>query len=508
MTTHWIVQAEQLAAGTDADLHPHGENADAPAARSDKRCLRRTKNPILRRLYALLDVPANIHLVLTHRDTRVTYMGDFRAYDDVGVDRLALVRGVAVSDQESLEAALAAAKRQYVDFVEQLESVRRQKGVTGLTYNPRLGPMTQHYLAKSAKRLAPSTLGRVMAILKNWIRYYQNARLSEVTVATLQTYLDTRRAEPGVSPGRTVAENTIRNELYALSGVFEVAVALDLIPRNPIARLPNKPTDWVPEATWLSGREAAALLDAAVEDDRLTRRSQAMVRAHDEAHRPHAPTCRLPPHVYNRARCQPHAEALLTALLYTGGRLREVLGLRVEDIDFDRDTVWIRRHPDRALKRKWHKRKLELWPPLKAALLRYLAETGIAAGLLFPGKNGRPRRAVTKLFTRCCRLAGLLTLPDGRRVVRHTLRHTYATLMLQVKVADGSGGWVQLSTNTVARRLGHRTDYLVQTCYGHASVGAAFTNGLTVEHHRRYPAERRHDQVATTRARGHLTLVA
>jgi len=151
---------------------------------------------------------------------------------------------------------------------------------------------------------------------------------------------------------------------------------------------------------------------------------------------------------------------LLATYLLTGGRETEVLGLEVDDVNFERKTVTFRPNAWRRLKTRTSHRTVPLWPQLEQILRDYLTVTP-RVGLLFPSpKVGAPgmlsdfRKALDAVVKR----AGW---KDGE-VRSKAFRHTYCAARLQTL---DSGAPV--SVYTVAKELGHGGDALVKRVYGH-----------------------------------------
>ena len=63
---------------------------------------------------------------------------------------------------------------------------------------------------------------------------------------------------------------------------------------------------------------------------------------------------------------------IIATYLLTGGREKEVLGLEVEDISFDRGTVTFRPNRWRRLKTATGHRTVPLWPQLEEVLRDYI----------------------------------------------------------------------------------------------------------------------------------------
>ncbi len=147
--------------------------------------------------------------------------------------------------------------------------------------------------------------------------------------------------------------------------------------------------------------------------------------------------------------CEPDLFRLVLAALYTGCRVTELASIRAEDLSQDRMAVYIR--------------------PLKVYRCRHVAlpEEGYAffksltlgkgrSELLFLQSHGRPwkgSRPSIRLNTALER-AGLRDT-----LVFHSLRHTYASLLIQNGV----------SPIAVARQLGHQGIATVMQTYAHCA---------------------------------------
>jgi integrase len=125
----------------------------------------------------------------------------------------------------------------------------------------------------------------------------------------------------------------------------------------------------------------------------------------------------------------PFATAAIRLLLFTGCRLREILGLRWEHVDFERHVLFL---PDSKTGRK----TVLLGPPA----LQVLAQLPRVGAFVIAGSD--PDKARTDLkrpWSAIRRRSGL----DGVRI--HDLRHSYAS------VGAGAG----LSLPVIGRLLGH-----------------------------------------------------
>jgi integrase len=437
------------------------------------------------------DSPRTRIRLIDNGSGRHSYQGDFRHLRHVGGRRLILMEPgsrMPVRCRDRADALYRATE-------EALVASRERVGILKLQFDPTLGPTARAYLIAKAKggNHAIGTLEIEGRALTRFVTYFNNPRLSAITGVALEQYCRTRLLVPGNSRGSTISPRTVRNELYALSGMFEQARRWKLVHHNVVADISNKPlARSASEAVWLTSEQAARLLDAAVRLGTITRWAKCIVITWRDERARGCAGCQPPRWAYAAARRYAHCEALLATFLYTGGRLKEVLGLEVKDVLFEDKRVWFRPNRYRTLKRTHHKRRVELWRPLADTLKHHIATLENKAGLLFPGLDGKMTQAITSPFMRCVREAGLESdlAVVGRRLTRHSLRHTYATRLLRTVVRSEDGTRVERSAYSVARHLGHRTSYLVETVYAHDLDGTPLTNRLSYEQNRLHRASR------------------
>jgi len=132
----------------------------------------------------------------------------------------------------------------------------------------------------------------------------------------------------------------------------------------------------------------------------------------------------------------PRDYALIATLLYTGARCNEATSLNVGDIDFRQQTVFIRKA------KGGKQRLLSLHPQLAATLEPYLSTIpAFPDSALFWSRNGRrlSNRQVRRLVSALGRRIGVPWLDT------HTLRHTFASQLLEVSV----------DLKTIQQLLGH-----------------------------------------------------
>ena len=119
-------------------------------------------------------------------------------------------------------------------------------------------------------------------------------------------------------------------------------------------------------------------------------------------------------------RTQPREAAILELLYASGLRVSELTGLDVDDVDRDARTV-------RVLGKGKKERIVPYGRKAARALEAWLAHRGSARGPLFPSAHGlrMPPRTVYGLVRAAARRAGIV-----RKVSPHTLRHSFATHLL------------------------------------------------------------------------------
>jgi len=152
-------------------------------------------------------------------------------------------------------------------------------------------------------------------------------------------------------------------------------------------------------------------------------------------HDPAKPKAKHAPAEKNRiVKFGPHAVAAIRLLLFTGCRLREILGLRWSEVDFERGMLFL---PDSKTGRK----TVVLNAPAMAVLATLPRIGGfVIAGESAGGKDEKPRSDLKRPWITICRRAGL----SGVRL--HDLRHTHAS------IAAGGG----LGLPVIGKLLGHK----------------------------------------------------
>jgi integrase len=120
-------------------------------------------------------------------------------------------------------------------------------------------------------------------------------------------------------------------------------------------------------------------------------------------------------------------------LAMTGIRAGELLGLQVDDLDFDRRLIFIRRSAwygrIQTLKSKASQGTLPMPQPLAAMLMSYLATWKPNPGrLLFANQIGRPMSANKVVQRKLWPILDALKIP---RCGLHAFRHTHSSLLVE-----------------------------------------------------------------------------
>jgi Phage integrase family len=155
---------------------------------------------------------------------------------------------------------------------------------------------------------------------------------------------------------------------------------------------------------------------------------------------------------------------LLALFLLTGCRFREMAGLELHDVSFDRRTITIRPNRWRRLKTRTSHRVIPLWPQLDAILQAWVFGPRLERGgtLLVPSwtASGDERRLqdISKLLDRVARRAGL----ENGALRSRLFRHTYCAARLQTLDRGAP-----VSLYTVSRELGHGSEDMVRRVYSH-----------------------------------------
>jgi integrase len=143
----------------------------------------------------------------------------------------------------------------------------------------------------------------------------------------------------------------------------------------------------------------------------------------------------------------------------------------VRDVDPENHLIHILDYDHRNLKSKFAKRAVPLWPKLAAVLSQSLARRPRPEnGLLFPragADESKPleEQMMTRIRKSLKSAAARAKIPKD--IGHHIARHSYVSARLEMVEQGPMGNAVPVSPSTLVREVGHATDELIQTTYGH-----------------------------------------
>ena len=382
---------------------------------------------------------------------------DGRHWSDVGGRKEPLIApGEKLATKDPIVAKQLAARR-----VKELESMRRDKSIHGVAKKTTLGTFAEEHLRKKATEsdITDQWLEQAERHLRTALGFFGDVPLTTITVERVEEYaeylttLTDRRGRP-LGPG------TRRHYLNSLSNLFHRAQGrgYTLAGYNPVKAMASKPAAKRKESHWLEVPDAALLLEAA--------RTYTAKRKDAEGL-----------HIYE----------IMATFLLTGGRESEVLGLAVDDISFDRQTVTFRPHPWRRLKTLTSHRTVPLWPQLEEILRPYVFGSDSPPGrLLFSSYRGSKEGMITDLRKVLDAVAERAGWKPGE-IRTKAFRHTYCATRLQT-----TDRGAPVSEFTVAREMGHGGFALVRRVYGHLGTVRHRSEWVEyrVEQHRKVLGER------------------
>jgi integrase len=253
--------------------------------------------------------------------------------------------------------------------------------------------------SRKAEQLTTSDLARLHAKMRD--RPYQGNRMLEV-VGSLYSFAGKRKILPlGFNPARGIEQYPEKRRERFLS-VDELTRLGDVVREAERVGLPYE----------IDGAKPTAK------------------HAPKEAHR--------------HTKIGPHAAAAVRLLIFTGARLREILHLKWEHVDFERGLLLL---PDS----KTGKKAIVLNAPA-LGILRNLPRVGthVIAGQSASTDNDKPRSDLNRPWRAIVKRAGL----TGLRI--HDLRHTHASV----------GAGLGLGLPIIGKLLGH-TQHSTTARYAH-----------------------------------------
>jgi integrase/recombinase XerD len=158
-------------------------------------------------------------------------------------------------------------------------------------------------------------------------------------------------------------------------------------------------------------------------------------------------------------------KAALSVAYGAGLRVSEVVALKVSDIDSQRMII-------RVEQGKGRKDRYVMLSPHLLELLRAWYKAARPQGWLFPGLNP-VRPMTTRQLTRACHSAAHMA-EIGKRVSPHTLRHSFATHLLEqnidIRVIQVLLGHAKLDTTALYTRVATKTIQQVMSPLEHIAL--------------------------------------
>lgn len=318
--------------------------------------------------------------------------GDGRFAVNVMVDKQRIHRVLGLESE-------GVTREQCEQFIEQKRTEARQGRLSlpkGRKVALGFSEAAEQYLTRLEQGDGKDLRMKRKRLTQHLIPFFKDKPLSSITAWDVERYKRQRQDE-GVKTG------TVNRELAVLSHLFTKGVDWFWLDKRP-AKL-NRLKEDVGRITYLTPEQIQRLLAASTAD--------------------------VNPHVYPFIRIG----------LATGMRRMEILRIRVEDVDTERRMIAIPRAKAGARMQ-----------PITAELADYLKEVLASAPpeqiWLFPADSASGHTvAIEKSFRRVVKAAGL----DPAVVLRHTLRHTAITHLVQAGV----------DLPTVQRISGHKTLQMV-----------------------------------------------
>lgn len=252
----------------------------------------------------------------------------------------------------------------------------------------------------------PSTVAMYTNILKLILPYFKDNLIQEITSLQLSQYLGWLRTDYRTNRGKPLAEKSIRHHYNILGMIFRYAEKQEVIQKNPMKRVdPPK----------VSKKDVDALTE-------------------DEARR----------FFLALGNCSLEFRCMMEVLITTGLRRGECLGLQWQDIDFENETISVRRSvlytPETGIHVSKPKtsNSIRTIPVMKSTLYElqlllkervlFFPNTILSGAFVFSSEENpfepRDPNAITKHLKRFMKSAHL---PD---LSPHDLRHTCASLLL------------------------------------------------------------------------------
>jgi integrase len=296
-------------------------------------------------------------------------------------------------------------RTQVEDYIEQVKTESRADRLnlpTGRKVSLGFKNAASKYLKRLSEESGRDIKAKIMRLNTHLIPFYKNKPLSGINTLEIERYKKSRL-------GDKAAPGTINRELAALSHFFTKAVEWKWLTHRPCKI--NRLKEDGGRIVYLDSEQIPRLLKAAREDSN--------------------------PYVY----------PFIVIGLNTGMRLMEILSIRLKDIHLNRSRIYI---PSG----KTGSREQPITSNLRDLLAERVNSLGSEQEWLFPSDKSKTGHvvAIEKAFRRAVERAGL----DSTEIVRHTLRHTAVSQLVQAGI----------DLPTVMRISGHKTLAMVER-YSH-----------------------------------------
>jgi integrase len=378
--------------------------------------------------------------LLVYQRENGRYYADLRSYRDALGGRTGRHTALVAPGEKLATRDRAIALKLGGALVSRLEAARQKKALFGDVKETTLSDFAGQYL------VLKKVDGKVGDGLLEWAErvalpraiafFGPTKKLQQISVTEIREWAEWLSKQIGARK-TCLGPQTVRHHLNLISNLFRYAQQEGFVAggHNPVAQLVCKPTGTRHEAKWLDVVQAARFLEAA-----------RCVALHGNS-----PDFLFP---------------VIATLLLTGARKSEGLGLELEDIDLDRQTVRIRPNSWRTLKTRTSDRTVPLWPQLAAVLAPHvatrIADEGRTSELLFATIGVAGKETMIVDLRKALQRTGLCAGLPEKYVTTKVFRHTYCAARLQT-LDNGA----PVSPFTVARELGHGGDSMVKAVYGH-----------------------------------------
>lgn len=280
---------------------------------------------------------------------------------------------------------------------------------------PLFSEVSQEWLEHKRPQVRATTWENYEGHVRNHFKDFNGLKVTAITTATVERFTGQRQKNE-------MNIDTLRRVLVTLNQIFSYAVRHRYIPHNPLrdAERPRDPKKEKRDMVILNPEQIQALLEQ--ESDFKYR-------------------------------------TLFLVASMSGARQGEILGLKWGDVDWDAGQIHVQRtftkgrfFPTKTLSSNRH---IDLGPLVLRELRKWkLACPHSKLDLIFPNGNGSPieyGNMVKRYYHPALESAGL------PRVTFHSLRHTYASLL----IAQGE------NVKYIQNQLGHSTPVVTLSVYSH-----------------------------------------